>query len=189
MRGERNPFSRSASIEPQRYICKHFPRRRFEIASLFVLMNIVDLSRIIHFDRDLSADGDVSEHAALRSEVKTLLPSRRRQRHLGCTIINRGKRTSDEARSLAGLSFRMGIHNHVAFVDPEGHFITDFWGRIAVAEGRCFGQRERSAGRRLDGIETGLLINHHTLDLFDGQLSHERSLRSLSDLSERPGGH
>ena len=52
-------------------------------------MNVDDLSRIIHFERDLSTDSDIPEHAALGSEAKTLFPSRSRQRHLGLAIINR----------------------------------------------------------------------------------------------------
>ena len=56
---------------------------------LFVRMNVDDLSRFIHFNRDLSADSDIPEHPALGSEAKTSLPSRRQQRHLGLAIINR----------------------------------------------------------------------------------------------------
>jgi hypothetical protein len=49
-----------------------------ENALPFVLMNVDDLSRVVHFDRDLSADSDIPEHAALGSEAITPLPSRRR---------------------------------------------------------------------------------------------------------------
>jgi hypothetical protein len=63
--------------------------RSLENALLFVLMNVDYLSRVVHFDRDLSADSDIPEHAVLGSEAKTPLPSRRRQRHLGLAIINR----------------------------------------------------------------------------------------------------
>ena len=103
-------------------------------AFLFVLMNVDDLSHVIHFDCDLSADSDIPEHAALGSEDKTLLPSRRRQRHLGLAIINRCERSGDETRPLAGLPFRTRIHDHVAFVDPERHFITDFGNGPALDE-------------------------------------------------------
>ena len=89
-------------------------------------MNVAYLSRVIHFDRDLSANSDIPEHAALRSEIKTFLSSRRRQHHPGLAVINRDERAGDEARRLAGLSFRTDIYNHVAFVDPERQFITYF---------------------------------------------------------------
>jgi hypothetical protein len=52
--------------------------RSLETALLFVLMNVDYLSRVVHFDRDLSADSDIPEHAALGSEAITPLPSRRR---------------------------------------------------------------------------------------------------------------
>src|SRR6185503_5410388 len=102
-------------------------------ALLFVLMHVDDLSHVIHFDRDLSADRDLPEHAALGSEVKPLLHSRCQQRHLRLAMINRGERTSEETRTLTWLPFRTGIHDHVAFVDPEHHFITDFRSTMAVA--------------------------------------------------------
>ena len=49
--------------------------RSLENALLFVLMNIDYLSRVVHFDRDQSADSNIPEHAALGSEAKTPLPS------------------------------------------------------------------------------------------------------------------
>ncbi len=71
-------------------LCEHRDHTScLAISLLFVRMNVDDLSRVIHFDRDLSADSDIPEHPALGSEAKTSLPSRRRQRHLGLAIINR----------------------------------------------------------------------------------------------------
>ena len=67
MSGGRRPFSRSASIDSQRYFRAYALR--------FVPMNVDDLSRVIDFDRDLRADSDISEHATFGFEVKTLLPS------------------------------------------------------------------------------------------------------------------
>lgn len=52
-------------------------------------MNVDDLSRVVHLDRDLSADSDIPEHAALGSEAIAPLPFRRRQCQLGLAIINR----------------------------------------------------------------------------------------------------
>ncbi len=57
-------------------------------------MNVDDLSRVIHFERDVNADSDIPEHAAFRSEIETFLPSRARQRHLGLAIINRRERSA-----------------------------------------------------------------------------------------------
>ena len=48
--------------------------RSLEIALLFVLMNVDDLSHVIHFDRDLRADSDIPEHAALGFKAITPLP-------------------------------------------------------------------------------------------------------------------
>lgn len=49
--------------------------RKLQNALLLVLMEINDLPRFIHFDRDRRADGDIPEHAALGFEVKILLTS------------------------------------------------------------------------------------------------------------------
>ena len=65
--------------------------------------------------------------------LKPLSPPGRRQRHLRRAIINRGERTCDEARSPAGFPFWTGIHNHIAFVDPERHFIADFRSATTLA--------------------------------------------------------
>ena len=40
-------------------------RRKVGDALLVVLMDVDHLSRVIHFDRDLSADSDIPKHAAL----------------------------------------------------------------------------------------------------------------------------
>src|SRR4026207_52547 len=84
-----------------------------------------------------------------------LFSSRRRQRHPGLAVIYRGDRAGDEARRLAGLSFRTDIYNHVAFVDPERQFITDFWNALAVANGRRLSQRKRGSRGRPNGIGAG----------------------------------
>ena len=128
-------------------------------------MNVDDLSYFIHFDRDLRADRDISEHATLGSEAITPLPSRRRKSHLGPAIITRCERTGDEARSLTGLAFRMDSHDHVTFVDPERQFITNIRGGLALTKGSRFSECERGAGRRLDGIETGFHLTYHSLNL------------------------
>src|SRR5712692_7082399 len=136
------------------------------IRLIFVLMDVNHLSRFIHFDRDRGPDGYIPEHAALGFEFETLHTSRRRQRHLRLAIINRCECPGEEAVSSGSLPFRMGIHDQVALVDTEYPFITDFRGAMAVAKGLLFGQSEGGAGRRLDGIETGLQLRHNPLHLF-----------------------
>ena len=41
----------------------------------FVLVEVNDLFRVVHFDRDLRTNGNIPEHAALGSEFKILLTS------------------------------------------------------------------------------------------------------------------
>ena len=79
MHGVRAHFSRSVSVDLRREIVEHASlRSKLRNALLSVLMNVDHFSRVIQFDRDLSADSDIPEHTVLGSEGKTLLPSRRR---------------------------------------------------------------------------------------------------------------
>lgn len=57
--------------------------------------------------------------------------------------------TSPLVRGLARLSFRTGIHNHVALVEPERHDITNFGQGTAITSGRRLSQSERGACRCL----------------------------------------
>jgi hypothetical protein len=50
-------------------------RRYLQTSLFFVLVDVDDLSRLVYFDRDLSAGGNIPEHAALGFEFEILLPS------------------------------------------------------------------------------------------------------------------
>ena len=65
-----------------------------------------------------------------------------------------------------GLPFHMSINDHITFINPECHFITDFGSIMTMTNGRRFGQSECGARRRLDCIETRFNITHHSFDFF-----------------------
>jgi hypothetical protein len=72
--GEKKEKSRPGTKLGSRQGCG---RRTVQTVLFFVLVDVDNFSRLIHFDRDLSASGNIPKHTTLGVEFKILLPSRR----------------------------------------------------------------------------------------------------------------